>query len=109
MSTQVVHMGFPPGQSQEEHRAGGGPWGWAVWVWPPLGLVARVSQPPTESRKVRVLVPARSMGQGERPVFCAQCLEIGLVLNLCWKCWEPTGALLCWFWVCVLPSYLSVH
>lgn len=41
-----VRSGFPPGQ--EEHQAGGGSQGWAVWAGPALGRVARVGQPPTE-------------------------------------------------------------
>lgn len=40
---------FPPGPSapREEHQTGGVSRGWAVWVCPPLGRVARAGQPPT--------------------------------------------------------------
>lgn len=72
LSTHAVHMGFPPGQSQEEHQAGGGFWGWAVWVCPPLGRVARVSQPPMGPEGSGLLQSMRSMGQGDWPAFlCA--------------------------------------
>ena len=41
-----VRLGFAAGQ--EEHQAGGGSQGWAVWACPALRRVARVGQPPTE-------------------------------------------------------------
>lgn len=44
-----VRSGFPPGQ--EEHQAGGGSQGWAVWACPPLGRMARVGQPPTAPQR----------------------------------------------------------
>lgn len=83
-----------------------------MWVWPPFGLVARVSQAPTGSGEVGSVGASEIHSESVAGFLCSvPCDWSGPapLLEALGAHRGPRSVAVCWLWIWALPSYLSVH